>query len=76
MILIGRGLDFRLERETDWMKEQRKPGQKLNQFDTLCGCQGAEEKRPPFPVAITEGFHLFPFRTQKLSPQVPKVLGW
>ena len=44
MILIGRGLDFRLERETDWMKEQRKPGQKLNQFDTLCGCQSAERR--------------------------------
>ena len=30
----------------------------------------------PFPVVITKGFHLFPSRTQKLSPSVPKVLGW
>ena len=30
----------------------------------------------PFPVAMTKGFHLFPFRTQQLSPSVPKVLGW
>ena len=22
------------------------------------------------------GFHLFPFRTQKLSPSTPMVLGW
>ena len=29
-----------------------------------------------FPVVITKGFHLFPSRTQKLSPSVPKVLGW
>ena len=26
------------------MKEQRKPGQKLNQFETLCGCQSAERR--------------------------------
>lgn len=30
----------------------------------------------PFPVAMTKGFHLFPSRTQQLSPSVPKVLGW
>ena len=30
----------------------------------------------PFPVAMTKGSHLFPSRTQKLSPSVPKVLGW
>ena len=36
--------------------------------------KGASSK--PFPVAMTKGSHLFPSRTQKLSPSVPKVLGW
>ena len=30
----------------------------------------------PFPVAMTKGSHLFPYRTQKLSPSVPMVLDW
>ena len=45
----------------------------------LCSCQGAGkclEKRKQFPVAMAKGFHLFPYRTQKLSPSAPKVLGW
>ena len=29
-----------------------------------------------FPVVMTERFHLFPSRTQKLSSPVLKVLGW
>ena len=29
-----------------------------------------------FPVAMAKGSHLFPYRTQKLSPSAPKVLGW
>ena len=28
------------------------------------------------PVPMTQRFHLFPFRTQKLSSVVPKILGW
>ena len=28
------------------------------------------------PVPITRRSHLFPFRTQKLSSVVPKILGW
>ena len=28
------------------------------------------------PVPMTPRFHLFPFRTQKLSLVVPKILGW
>ena len=27
-------------------------------------------------VAIAMGFHLFPYRTQQLSPYTPKVLAW
>jgi hypothetical protein len=29
---------------------------------------------PNFPVATAEGSHLFPFRTEKLSPPAPMVL--
>ena len=29
-----------------------------------------------WPVPMTPRFHLFPFRTQKLSLVVPKILGW
>ena len=25
---------------------------------------------------MAKGFHLFPYRTQKLRPSAPKVLGW
>jgi hypothetical protein len=28
-----------------------------------------------FPVAMARGKHLFPFRTEKLSPSAPMVLG-
>ena len=28
-----------------------------------------------FPVAIARGKHLFPFRTEQLSPSAPMVLG-
>gem|GEM_PF-3027497 len=27
-------------------------------------------------VTIAKGIHLFPYRTQQLSPYTPKVLGW
>ena len=33
-------------------------------------------KSKQFPVVMARGFHLFPFRTQKLSLFAPKVLGW
>src|SRR3954464_8255 len=43
----------------------------------LCGFEG-----PPsgvvsrrFPVAMARGKHLFPFRTEQLSPSAPMVLG-
>ena len=42
----------------------------------------AREDRPQhlksshFPVMMAKGFHLFPYRTQKLSPSAPMVLGW
>src|SRR5215210_1998876 len=50
----------------------------------LCGFEGP--RRPPlqarawaglaqFPVALAWGKHLFPFRTEQLSPTAPMVLG-
>ena len=42
----------------------------------MCSCQGAERESQQFPVAMAKGFHLFPYRTQKLRPSAPMVLGW
>jgi hypothetical protein len=43
-------------------------------LEELCSFEG-----PPglerFPVAIAWGKHLFPFRTEQLSPTAPMVLG-
>ena len=43
-------------------------------LERLCSFEG-----PPsldqLPVAIAWGKHLFPFRTEKLSPSAPMVLG-
>ena len=33
-------------------------------------------ERHPKPVPMTPRIHLFPYRTQKLSLVVPKILGW
>ncbi len=45
-----------------------------------CSKPNRPERNPQtssqFPVAMTRGFHLFPYRTQKLSLSVPMVLGW
>ena len=38
--------------------------------------QAEETQIGNFPVAIAWGPHLFPFRTQKLSPTAPMVLPW
>ena len=41
------------------------------------GCAEREAPRPAgLPVAMAKGIHLFPYRTQKLSPYAPMVLGW
>src|SRR5439155_4384871 len=54
----------------------------------LCSFEGPGERRSrspapsvdgtrlrKLPVAIARGKHLFPFRTEKLSPSAPMVLG-
>src|SRR4029078_5590049 len=43
---------------------------------SLAGCAVLKARGPDkFPVAIAWGKHLFPFRTEKLSPTAPMVLG-
>lgn len=51
---------------------------KQTRLRTIYSCQGSKGKRnsSQFPVTIAEGIHLFPSRTQKLSPQTSMVLGW
>ena len=45
------------------------------------GCRGDDLRTPDgpvshrFPVAMARGKHLFPFRTEQLSPSAPMVLG-
>ena len=39
------------------------------------GIAKANDNDISFPVIMAEGYHLFPYRTQKLSLIAPKVLG-
>src|SRR5437588_8491728 len=42
----------------------------------LCSFEGPEGAVSRyFPVALARGKHLFPFRTEQLSPSAPMVLG-
>ena len=41
----------------------------------LCSFEGPRRGSHRFPVAMARGKHLFPFRTEKLSPSAPMVLG-
>ena len=43
----------------------------------LCGFEGHREGEASqeFPVVMARGKHLFPFRTEQLSPSAPMVLG-
>ena len=73
MILIGRGLDFDA-------KSERLIGKRLRKFRSknavqLSGCKG-KRTSSQFPVMMAKGYHLFPYRTQKLRPSAPMVLGW
>src|SRR6187200_2835400 len=40
-----------------------------------CACERARNSPSQFPVVIAAGVHLFPFRTEQLSPPAPMVLG-
>src|SRR5690348_3156488 len=59
-VLIIRGLDFENTTSRLWSFE----GRARPRFDP-----------DKFPVVIARGKHLFPFRTEKLSPSAPMVLG-
>src|SRR5690348_3014742 len=59
-VLIIRGLDFENTTNRLWSFE----GRARPRFDP-----------DKFPVVIARGKHLFPFRTEKLSPSAPMVLG-
>ena len=42
----------------------------------LCSFEGPRRVvSDKFPVAMARGKHLFPFRTEQLSPSAPMVLG-
>ena len=58
---MGRGLDGYFDSRS-WLQ--------------LCGFEGPREARglATLPVAMAWGKHLFPFRTEKLSPIAPMVL--
>ena len=43
-------------------------------FVVLCGVPFSCPCCRPFQAVIAPGFHLFPFRTEKLSPSAPMVL--
>src|SRR5271168_643271 len=48
-------------------------------FDTQWRCAVLKDREGVvsrvFPVALARGKHLFPFRTEQLSPSAPMVLG-
>src|SRR5437588_228149 len=62
-VLIIRGLDFREYRGPLWS------------FEGAGGMSPANQQLSQFPVVIARGPHLFPFRTEQLSPSAPMVLG-
>ena len=46
-------------------------------FEGTSSTKEKHDKAPcEWPVSMTVRFHLFPFRTQKLSSLVPKIVGW
>ena len=42
----------------------------------LYSFEGSLSEMKIYPVVMAKGVHLFPSRTQKLSPYTSKVLGW
>ena len=69
-VLIGRGLDPILIRYSVCRSS-------IFSFE---GTSSTKEKQMTgsfvWPVSMTVRSHLFPFRTQKLSSLVPKIVGW
>ena len=77
-----RGLDgftflSRKRQSCRWYPVWRTCLSRLGQTGTGCAVlKGPEgEVSRLFPVALARGKHLFPFRTEQLSPSAPMVLG-
>ena len=73
-VLIDRGLDHILKgtpfARSDYSVLRVCPQRRIRD-------EKPESGSPVFwPVSITVRSHLFPFRTQKLSSLVPKIVGW
>ena len=45
-------------------------------FEGICLLKREADVGQEWPVSMTVRNHLFPFRTQKLSSLVPKIVGW
>ena len=45
-------------------------------FEGICLLKREADEGQEWPVSMTVRNHLFPFRTQKLSSLVPKIVGW
>ena len=75
MILIGRGLDFRLETETDLTQSEsrananeNRKGQKLNRQARLCSCQSAGKKEITLSGGDNEGVTPVPIPNTEVKP--------
>ena len=63
LILIGRGLDLKKQKEEKWVRWTR--------FFALLSWQSKSK----YPVMMAKRIHPFPFRTRKLSSSALMVLG-
>ena len=77
LILIGRGLDLKIETNQVRPKGKLKKRNWSNAGWRKSGCAVFRVRNPNrIPVTMAKGSHLFPYRTQKLSLSAPMVLGW
>ena len=76
---MGRGLDGYFDTRTLALCSFEGPRRAVPHIFERAVCahrfwaRGARSDK--FPVAIARGKHLFPFRTEQLSPSAPMVLG-
>ena len=69
MILIGRGLDFRNDLESNWKHKLKNLGlQILNQ--SLCSCQGARKTQLTISGGNDEGVTPVPIPNTEVKPYV------
>ena len=85
-VLIDRGLDqvrkhLYSKLQSRYYSVLKARPSKQNKRDVQAGRTGGHgngrlDARLERPVSMTVRSHLFPFRTQKLSSLVPKIVGW